>query len=266
VRPNCSDVYHKLITYTLEKFREPLAEQGIVTTGQLRRQHFSDFASAMQDKGNKPKSIHNDLAILKRAVQWGIDEGWLEPNLIRSFPSIRVPKTRRRSLSKEEIEQLIRATDGIELLDPILVALYTGARRGEVVLLLCSDVDLKLGLIRFRAEITKAGEHGDIPIHPRIRPLLEKRALDSGVLLKHASGEPWSRDELSRRFTALTKGKLGWGDVTFHCLRHTFGTQLAASGKVSPFELQRLMRHRSITTSMIYVDLGQQVLPNINVF
>ena len=54
--------------------------------------------------------------------------------------------------------------------------------------------------------------------------------------------------------------------MTFHCLRHTYGTQLAASGKITPFELQKLMRHQSITTSMIYVNLASQELPDINVF
>jgi len=42
--------------------------------------------------------------------------------------------------------------------------------------------------------------------------------------------------------------------------------QVAASGKVLPFELQRLMRHKSITTSMIYVNMAGQKLPPIDVF
>lgn len=264
--PNCSEAYQRILRYTLEKFWRLVADAGIVSTGQLRRQHFSDFVEAMKAKGNKPKSIHNDLSILKRAVTWGIDEGWLEPHLVRAFPSVKVPKRKRRALSKGEIEELLVAAEGSGLYEPILVALYTGARRGELTQLRSSDVDLDHGVVHFRGEITKAGEHGDVPIHPRLRPLLEEKAKTDGALLRRADGEPWPPDEISRRFTSLVRSRLGWNDVTFHCLRHTFGTQLAASGKLSPFELQRLMRHKSITTSMIYVNLAGQELPNIDVF
>ncbi len=266
VQPNCSEDYHRIVVYTLQKFRDMLADQGVVTTGQLRRQHFSDFVSAMQERGNKPKTIHNDLSIVKRAVTWGIDEGWLAENLLRSFPSVKVPKKRRRVLSKEEIEQLLSAAEGDDLYEPILFAIYTGARRGELVKLRCSDADLDAGVIHFRAEITKSGEHGDVPIHGRLRPLLEEKARGTGCLLKRGNGSPWTPEAITRRFTALVQNGLGWDDLTFHCLRHTFGTQLAASGKISPFELQKLMRHKSITTSMIYVNMADQQLPPIDVF
>ena len=266
VRPNCGDGYHGIIVYTLEKFRGSLAEEGVLTTGQLRRQHFSAFVTAMRQKGNKPKSIHNDLSVIKRAVQWGIDEGWLEPNLVRSFPSVKVPKKKRRALSQEEIEELLAASEGTDMHDVIMLALYTGGRRGELVQLRCTDVDLAAGVIHFRAEITKAGEHGDLPIHPRLRPLLEERVAGNGFLLGHPDGTPWMPQHVSRSFTALVRERLEWNGVTFHGLRHTFGTRLAASGKISPFELQKLMRHKSITTSMIYVNLAGQKLPDIDVF
>ncbi len=265
IRPNCSDRYHQIIVYTLQKFRDLLKERDILTTQQLNRQHFSDFVAAMKKKGNSPKSTHNDLSVIKRAVAWGIDEGWFGPNILRSFPKVKVPKKKRRALSKEEIQKLLKAAEGTGLYEPILVALYTGARRGELVQLLCSDVDLKWGIVHFRGEITKAGEDGDIPIHASLKPLLERRAKEGGHLVE-LNGEPWPADQITRQFTVLAKEKLGWPDVTFHCLRHTFGTQLAASGKISPFDLQKLMRHKSITTSMIYVNLAKHDLPSIDVF
>jgi len=266
IAPNCSDSYHAIIRYGVEKFWRLMRDQGIHTTAQLRRRHFADFAEAMKAKGNKPKSIHNDLSILKRAVTWGIDEQMLSARLLRAFPSVKVPKRKRRVLSKDEIDELLAAAEGSEIREPILVALYTGARRGELVQLRRSDVDLDAGLIHFRAEIAKAGEHGAVPIHPKLRPFLEEHAGGDGHLLTRRDGTPWTRDALSRQFTALVRGVLKWPDVTFHCLRHTFGTQLAASGKISPFELQRVMRHKSITTSMIYVNLAKEELPDIGVF
>ena len=136
--------------------------------------------------------------------------------------------------------------------------------------LLCSDVDLVGGVLHYRAEITKSGEAGDIPIHPTLRPYLEEHARGDGLLLLRAKGKPWRPDEVSREFAKRVRQPkpegLDWQDVTFHCLRHTFGTRLAASGKVTPFELQRLMRHKSITTSMLYVRKAQVKLPDVAVF
>ena len=268
VRPNCSSGYHRILVYTLQKFRNLLAESGILTTGQLRRQHFSDFVAAMQQKGNKPKTIHNDLSIIKRAAQWGIDEGWLEVGLTRAFPSVKVPKRQRRALSADEIEELLTAAGGTELYEPILVALYTGARRGELVQLRCSDVDSERGVIHFRAEITKSLTPGNIPVHQRLRPFIEGRAGKGDWLITRGGteGRQWEPGALSRIFTALVRDRLGWTDVTFHCLRHTFGTRLAASGKLTAFEVQRLMRHRSISTSMRYVHLAREKLPDVDVF
>ena len=266
IRPNCSEHYFKIVILTLEKFRMLLCEHGVVSTAQLRRQHFSDFVVAMQEKGNKPKSIHNDLSLIKRAVQWGIDEGWLDAGQLRAFPHVRVPKSRRRALSKSEVDQLVEAARETDLYEPTMLALYTGGRCGELVQLRGSDIDLDRGVIRFRAEIAKSSEHGDVPIHQRLRPLLEAKAGRDGYLVTRRDGQPWDSNYLSRRFSVFAKERLGWNGVTFHILRHTFGTLLAASGKISPFELQKLMRHKDIKTSMIYVNLAEQELPRIDVF
>ena len=130
----------------------------------------------------------------------------------------------------------------------------------------CSDVDLERGVIHFPAEITKSGEHGDVPIHGRIRPLLQQKVNGDGYLLTRTNGKPWNTDAITRHFGRLVREELGWRDVSFHTLRHTFATQLAASGKLSPFEVQRVMCHKTITTTMIYVNLAKQELPDIDVF
>ena len=266
VEPNCSAKYHKGVVNTLQQFRDALADEGALTTAQLRRQHFSEHVLRMQKRGSSPKTVKNHLAIIKRTVQWGIDESWLDPALIRSFPSVKVPERKRRVLAHSEIEDLLSASNGTSLHEPVLIALYTGARRGELVQLQCSDIDLERGVLHFRGETTKTGANAQVPIHDRIRPMLERKARQEGYLVRLPGSGRWSPAELTRRFTALVRDELGWDDVTFHCLRHTFGTQLAASGRISPFELQRLMRHKHIQTSMIYVNMVNQELPDINVF
>ncbi len=41
----------------------------------------------------------------------------------------------------------------------------------------------------------------------------------------------------------------------FHDLRHTFASHMASSGKITLFELQKLMNHQSITMTLRYAHL-----------
>jgi len=47
--------------------------------------------------------------------------------------------------------------------------------------------------------------------------------------------------------------RLGEGGITFHSLRHSFGTAMAAQG-VPMRTLQELMGHRDFATTLIYAD------------
>jgi integrase len=47
--------------------------------------------------------------------------------------------------------------------------------------------------------------------------------------------------------------RLGDGGITFHSLRHCFGTAMAAQG-VPMRTLQELMGHRDFATTLIYAD------------
>jgi hypothetical protein len=126
IQPNCSPEYHKIVVLTLNKFWHLLHDWGIMTTRQFQRQHFADFVAVMREKGNRPKSIHNDLSVLKRAFRWCIDEGYLEPTLIRAFPAVKVPKRKRRALTKDEIETLVKAAEGTPLY--VVLSIQGGVR------------------------------------------------------------------------------------------------------------------------------------------
>jgi integrase len=65
------------------------------------------------------------------------------------------------------------------------------------------------------------------------------------------TGTHLDRSEVTRRFQkALKAAKLP--DLTFHELRHTFGTTMAANPKVSPRQLQEWLGHADLKTTQIY--------------
>ena len=90
-----------------------------------------------------------------------------------------------------------------------------------------------------------------------------KRSLYQGddhlVFCHPQTGDPYDASQMRKRFYAAMKAAgLGHrcgraGGITFHSLRHTFGTRMAATG-VPMRTLQEWMGHRNLATTEIYAD------------
>jgi site-specific recombinase XerD len=90
-----------------------------------------------------------------------------------------------------------------------------------------------------------------------------KRSLHKGddhlVFCHPQTGEPYDASQIRKRFyAAMAEAGMGprckrEGGITFHSLRHTFGTRMAAHG-VPMRTLQEWMGHRNLATTEIYAD------------
>jgi integrase len=147
-------------------------------------------------------------------------------------------------LTKPEIAQVLRACEGKWLYLPVLVAVTTGIRRGELFGLRWSDLDLakaKLtvnqslewlrGKAGFKAPKTKGSRRTITLPALTVEALAEHRAeqgrarLELGLgkpelVFTRADGEPVSMDYVTRTFGELIAA-LGVRRITFHGLRHT---------------------------------------------
>src|SRR5262249_6445359 len=138
------------------------------------------------------------------------------------------------------------------LLDILQIDTHTGMRRTELLSLHRSQVDLSRNTIVVLH--TKNGKQRVIPIHSNIRPVLERRceqAGESGDLFENPkTGKPIKDIKTAWR-SALKLA--GLPHIPFHCAgRHTFGTR-AAEGGAHPKDIQEIMDHAHIATTMRYV-------------
>jgi integrase len=155
-----------------------------------------------------------------------------------------------------------------------LTAAMTGLREGELVALRWRDVDWSASVIRVRRNYTR-GRLGTpkskrssraLPMADRLGGELDchfKRSLYQGddhlVFCHPQTGEPYDASQIRKRFyAAMTAAGMGQrcgreGGITFHSLRHTFGTLMAAAG-VPMRTLQEWMGHRNLATTEIYAD------------
>lgn len=195
--------------------------------------------------------------------------GWLEANPWSRVKRPGVPQKHPVYLRKEQVDSLLMAAGPYRLL--LLLAAFTGARKGELAGLRWTDIDFrtgKAGVIHFRRSWGKATTKGKrervVPIHPGLREELlaaAKRADSELVFPAPRKGgvrhDSWHLAILLRSI-AKRAGVLLPEGVTFHGLRHTFATHLYhATGDITA--AQRLLGHSTPTlTERVYagVDLA----------
>ena len=152
---------------------------------------------------------------------------------------------------------------------PVLVAVTTGMRRGEILGLRWKDVDLDAGTLSVRQtlEQTRTSLAFKVPKTPRSRRMITLPALTVDALRRHKvtqaedrlsmglgrdelglvcglrDGSPRSPRELTKEFSRVMK-RLGFA-LRFHDLRHTHISHLLAAG-VHPKVASERAGHASV--------------------
>jgi integrase len=221
-----------------------------------------------------PKTVTNHLTFLHGLFRFAIRRRWAQSNpvaLVERPPAHRQHGHRIRFLQPVEVEALLRAVTDDELgpTDAVfyLCAVTTGLRQGELLALKWLDVDWLARRIRVADNFPRGrGDEADTPKSHYLRsvPMADRLA---GELERHFQRSPYRSDDdlvfchphtglvydastLRGRFYECL-GRAGVRRVTFHELRHTFGTQMAAAG--APLRaIQEWMGHADAKTTQIY--------------
>jgi integrase len=270
---------------TAERYRELLTGQiaphlGNMIMQQLKPLDIEAWHRVLRTKGRKDgaggvgaytiRGAHRVLSkALRDAVRFDMamrnvagKEGQTAPRMEREEIEI---------VSAERIGDLLAGLKGRAIYCKAIVALFTGLRRGELLALRWSRVDLdnkvakiqealeetKAHGIRFKATKTKSGRR-DIEL-PEVaidalreyrRQQLEHRmALGLGKLRDDAlvfpalDGGPQSPRSLSGDWRKAAT-KIGFGDVTLHALRHTHASMLIDAG-IDVVRISRRLGHKS---------------------
>ncbi len=167
------------------------------------------------------------------------------------------------TLSADEVQQLLRSFDAAcpsrrrgYAIVRCLVDL--GLRSSEVVSLRLDDIDWREGVIRLAAGKARRADVLPLPaatgeaIADYLRHERPKTSCRS-VFVRHVApvGEPVGRRVVQRAVQAAYL-RCGWERTRVHILRHTLASRLINAG--TPIkQIADVMRHRSITTSAVYV-------------
>jgi integrase len=216
-----------------------------------------------------PKSLRNYIGTLSALLGFAERKGWLATNVARRVDLPGKPEhVEIRFLEPVEVQALAdAATEGpYRAIDRALyvTAAMTGLRQGELIALRWRDVDWAAARVRVRQNYV-LGEFGtpkskrstrSVPMADPVA--FELARLPSGsddglVFADPLADGPLDKAAILRRLRKALKAAKLAESHTFHDLRHTFGTRMAAAG-VPMRTLQEWMGHRDIETTQRYAD------------
>lgn len=152
----------------------------------------------------------------------------------------------------------------------ILIGMYSGMRVGEIASLrYCDVIDAEgkvVNEIRLKAENTKTKEARTVFVSDKLQKELAQYAkvykpVSASAKLfysqKNAS-DGFSANTLTQFFHYLYK-RAGLANCSSHSSRRTFATEISSKG-VSIRVLQKLLGHKNLQTTAIYIDASDDML------
>jgi len=209
-----------------------------------------------------PATVNRYLATLSHLFTMAVKEWRLVvSNPVRDIAKKKEARGRVRFLSDAEREALLAAcatSDWPALQALVLLAISTGARRGELINLKWDDVDLKAARAVVRE--TKNGDPRVLPLVGRALEALRTLRLQGGGrsewVFPARSDHPGSPYEYFDGvwYDALKAARIE--DFRFHDLRHTTASYLASQG-ASLIEIADTLGHRTLSMVKRYAHLTQ---------
>jgi integrase len=190
---------------------------------------------------------------------------WREWRLVQSNPLREISKKKEargrvRFLSDAERDALLAAcakSDWPALQALVLLAISTGARRGELINLRWRDVDLKAA--RATVHESKNGDPRMLPLVGKALAALRELKLQGSAasewVFQQPSGFPGPYESFDAHWYAALEAA-GVRDFRFHDLRHSCASYLAANG-ASLLEIADTLGHRTMAMVKRYSHLTQ---------
>jgi len=209
----------------------------------------------------KAASLNIELRCLKTIFTHSYIRGYCMNNISKHIKQIPNYQKQRINIPLDQYNQIINTCKSETIKKIITTAYYTGLRESELLNLKWENIDYKNRLIIINAEDiqTKNKKSRIIPISSKLDFLLQPDKISSlYIFIKNE--KQINLTYLSKYFKKLCRVLEMPETYNFHCLRHSFITNLINSG-VEITTVKELAGHSSITTTMIYthINLNQKI-------
>lgn len=189
------------------------------------------------------------LALVSSIFSWAMNHGYCTEH-----PALRIKKnpekSRDRFLQPDELPKFYKAVleeENTSIRDFILVALFTGARRTNILTMRWEDVALDRK--EWRIPKTKNGDPQVIPLTNTVIQILKARKASTGFVFP-AEGKAGHLIEPKKGWKRILK-RAGIDGLRMHDLRRTFGSWQARTGS-SLIIVGKSLGHKSMQSTAVY--------------
>ena len=191
---------------------------------------------------------------VRRGMTWGVKRGYLAFNPCSPIDRMPEPEFRRQVPTTEEMTKILLASGPNR---PFLLTLYhTLGRVNEILRLRWDDVNFSERTVRLWTRKRKDGSwHFDIlpmneDLYEVLRALWKKKGPTEWVFPNPKTGDRFYYRIRIMRSICKHAGVRPFG---YHAIRHYAASLLADREKVGITTVSRLLRHKSIRTTEIYL-------------
>lgn len=244
------DQYYRIINMFLRTIGKPVKQ---ILTGDIRYY----LARYMADRKVEKTTLDNQRRAISAFFSWLAAEEYIGRNPMLRIKKIKTDKRVKKAFSDMELERLRNCTESIKEKALMEFLLSTGCRVTEVARLHIQDIDFN------KKEAVVHGK-GD---KERIVYITDRSMYYLRLYLDYRKEEKNTSVFLNRNHYGMTKHNIevlfsklgkraGVSKVHPHRFRRTFATNALRRG-MSLQNLQKLMGHEKIETTMVYCDVAE---------
>ncbi len=285
-KPGISITTRTMYKVALNNFLLP--ELAVYKLKDLKPHHLQSIINRMAERGKAQSTMNKVKLTAAQILQIAMDNDIIYRNVFAKANVPDVPAAKRRPLTDDEVNLVISTYADHRMGVPVLLLLYCGLRRGELLALTWNDINLKNKSVT----INKAAVFDDnktlvqspktdagvrtIPLPDTILEAVKaaRKTAQTAMVCPAADGSIMSRTAFIKAWSSYTRYlnlKAGGRDasrtrpklcvidrLTPHMFRHTYATILYNAG-VDVKSAQRFLGHADINVTLkIYTHLSAQ--------
>lgn len=257
----------------------------------LRPLHIQAFYSRMLKEGRvrgtgglAPQTVIHLHRILHKAMEQAVKWQMVARNPVDAAEPPKAERKEMKVFEAGQVDLLLQAVEGTLFHIPVVLAITTGMRRGEILGLRWQDVDLEAATVTVRRSVEQTQNalgfkepktqksRRRIPLPASVVPILvrhkawqaQNRLLlgdaydNQDLVCSREDGSIFPPDHLSNLFRDVLR-RAGLPHFRFHDLRHTHATLLLQEGVHAKVVSERLGH----STIGITLDVYSHVLPSL---
>ena len=230
------------------------------------------FVAHLNRAGFMRASVARKLSAVRSFLQHNVRDGQAEVNVAKGIPTPKVPRGLPRTLTVDEVFNLLERIDGQDpasLRDRALLELAyaSGLRVSELVSLDLGDIDLASGVLRVlgkgnKERMTPFGNKAAGSLRHWLRASAPLRKRDPEALFLNLRGGRLTDRSVRRILDRRLHEAAIRAHMSPHALRHSFATHMLGAG-ADLRAIQELLGHASLSTTQRYTHVSTDALMRV---